>query len=247
MYYSATNLAPFHLFRLKQVHEFYQSYPPTTKLKILDIGSGPAIANTISAAPYAAEIVLSEYTEANRSALLQWLNNDPNAFDWTHVFKHVVVDLEDKTEEEVPIRTELVHKVIKAVVPCDVNRDPPIPPQYVDQYDVVTDFFCLVSACATTEDYTAALVRLHALLKSGGKIVLYTPETEDGLTPVSYVVGSHNFFALRLSRDVILKSLEQAGFCDVKTMAQMREDMGLPDDIEPDVVGYSFITASKMS
>ena len=66
---------------------------------------------------------------------------------------------------------------------------------------------------------------------SGGKIVLYTAETENVQTPVSYVVGSHSFFALRLSRDVILKSLEEAGFCDVKTMAQTREDMGLPHDI----------------
>jgi len=247
MYYNATNLAPFHLFRLKQLHEFYQSYSPTAKLRILDIGSGPTIASIISAAPHAAEIVLSEYTEANRSALLQWLNIDPNAFDWTHVFKHVVVDLEGKTEEEVPIRAELVRKVVKAVVPCDVNRDPPIPTEYVDQYDIVTDFFSLVSACATTEDYTAALVRLHALLKSGGKIVLYTPENADALTTVSYVVGPHNFFALRLTRDVIFKSLEQAGFCDVERVAQTREDFELPDDIEPDVVAYSFITASKMN
>ena len=115
----------------------------------------------------------------------------------------------------------------------------------MDQYDdiVVTDlFFCLVSACTTTEDYTAALVRLHALLKSGGKIVLYTENAQ-----VSYVVGAHNFFSLHLSRDVILKSLKQAAFCDVKMMAKMREDMGLPDDIEPDVVGYRFITASKMN
>ena len=247
MYYNAANLAPFHLFRLKQLHEFYQSYPSTAKLKILNTGSGPVIANTISAAPYAAEIVLSEYTEANRSALLQWLNNDPNAFDWTHIYKYIVVDLEGKTEEEVPLRADLVCKVVKAVVPCDVNRDPPIPTEYVDQYDIVTDFFCLVSACATTEDYTAALVRLHALLKSGGKIMLYTPENEDALTPVSYVVGAHNFFALCLTRDVIFKSLEQAGFCDLKRMAKTREDFGLPDDIEPDVVAYSFITASKVN
>ena len=171
MNYSADNLGPFRLFGLKQVHEFYQSYPSTeAKLKILDIGSGPTIAYTISAAPYAAEIVLSEYTEANRAALLQWLNNDPDAFDWTHTFKHVVVDLEGKGEEEVPVRAELVRKVIKAVVPCDANSDPPIPPQYVDQYDIVTDFLCLASACATKEDYVAALVRLHALLKPGGKL-----------------------------------------------------------------------------
>ena len=77
--------------------------------------------------------------------------------------------------------------------------------------------------------------------------MLYTPENADALTTVSYVVGPHNFFALRLTRDVIFKSLEQAGFCDVERVAQTREDFELPDDIEPDVVAYSFITASKMN
>ena len=247
-YYGVPNLSPIHLFKLKQLHEFYQSYPSSDKLRILDIGSGPIVANIISAAPHAAEIVLSEYTEANRSALLQWLSNDPNAFDWTHVFEHIVVDLEGKTEEEIPLRTELVRKIIKAVASCDVNKNPPIPMQYVDQYDIVTDFLCLVSACATTEDYTAALVRLHALLKSGGKIVLYTPEyKKNPLTPVSYPVGPHNFFDLPLSKDDIFKSLEQAGYCDVRRMAKTREDLGFPDDFEPEVVAFSFITASKMN
>ena len=245
MYYSATNLAPFQVFKLKRLHEFYQSYLSTAKLKILEIGTGPSIANIISAGPYAAEIVLSEYTEANRSALLQWLNNDPNAFDWTHVFKHIVVDLEGKTEEEVPIRAELVRKVVKAVVPCDVTQDPPIPNEYVDQYDVVTDFLCLVSACATTEDYTAALVRLHTLLKPGGKVVLYSSETDNTQMPVSYPVGPLYYFGLCLSRDVIFKSLEQAGFCDVKRVALTREHFELPDDFQPNVVAFSFITASK--
>ena len=243
-YYSPTNLSPIHLFRLKELHKFYQSYPSSTKLKILDIGTGPTIANIISAAPYAAEIVLSEYTEANRSALLQWLNNDPNAFDWTHIFKHSVVDLEGKSGEEVPIRAELVRKVVKAVVSCDVNQDPPIPTECVDQYDIVTDFLCLVSACVTTEDYTAALVRLHALLKPGGKIVLYTPEYENTLTPPSYPVGPYQFFDLPLTRDIILKSLQQAGFCDVKRIVKTTEDLGYS---EPAVFGYSFITASKIN
>ena len=243
--YSVTNLGPFHLFKLNALHTFYQSFPPTAKLRIFEIGSGPSIANIISAAPHAAEIVLSEYTEANRSALLQWLNNDPNAFDWTLYFKHV--DLEGKTVEEVPIRTELVRKVVKAVVPCDANRDPPIPTEYVDEYEVVTDFFCLVSACAMTEDYTAALVRLHALLKPGGKIVLNTPEHENTLTPVSYLVGPYQFFDLPLTWDVILKSLEQAGFCEIKRIAKTREELGLSVDIVPDVVAFSFITASKIN
>ena len=140
-----------------------------------------------------------------------------------------------------------MRKVVKAVVPCDANRDPLIPTEYVDQYDIVTDFLCLVTACATTEDYTAALVRLHALLKSGGKIVLYTSESENTLTPVSYPVGPYQFFDLPLTWDVILKSLEQAGFGEIKRMAKTREEVGLPDDIVPDVVAFSFITASKMN
>ena len=245
--YSDANLGPFHLFKLNVLHKFYQSYSPTAKLRILDIGSGPSITSTISAAPYAAEIVLSEYPEANHSELLQWLNNDPNAFDWTLFFKYVVVDLEAKTEEEVPIWAKLVRKVVKAVVPCDVNQDPPIPTEYLDQYDIVTDLLCLPAACATKEDYTAALVRLHALLKPGGKIVLYTPESEEAPIPASYPVGPHNFFALCFSRDFIFKSLEHAGFHDVMTTAQTREELELPDDFETDFVALSFITASKLS
>ena len=244
--YSVANLGPLHLLRLKELLQFYQSYPPTAKLRILDIGSGPSIANSISAAPHAAEIILSEYTEANRSTLLQWLNSDPNAFDCTHVFKHVVVDLEGKPAKEIQTRADLVRKVVKAVVPCDVTQDPPIPTEYVDEYDIVTEFLCLTAACATKEDYKAALVRLHALLKSGGKIVLYTVHCKDAPTNASYSVGPHNFFELRISEDFIFKSLEEAGFCDVKVIAWRREDLNLPDDMFPDFASFSFITASKL-
>ena len=248
-YYGADTLglSPIHLLALKTIHDFYQLYESTeAKLKILDVGSGPVISQTISAAPYAAEIVLSEYTEANRAALSQWLNNDPNAFDWTHIFKHVVVNLEGKSEKEVQVRAELVRKVVKAVVHCDVNCDPPIPSQYVDQYDIVTAFLCLTAACTTREDYVAALVRLHALLKSGGKIVLYNTDRKEQVTstPTSYTVGSLEFFELRLSRDLISKSLKEAGFCDIKVTVLPRPNLG-PDEPYPDIVGFNVVTASK--
>ena len=250
-YYSADSVGqrPILLLTLKTLHDFYRSYEPTeAKLKILDIGTGPVIFHTISAAPYAAEIVLSEYAKANRAALSQWLNNDPGAFNWTHIIKHVVVNLEGKSEEEVPIREELVRRVVKAVVHCDVNCDPPIPQEYMGQYDIVTAFVSLSAACATREDYMAALVRLHALLKSGGKIVLYTTDRkeQDTSTPTSYTVGSREFFDLRLSRDFVSKSLKQAGFCDIKVTLLPRSHLGL-DVPNPDVVGFNFITASKMN
>ena len=129
-------------------------------------------------------------------------------------------------------------KVIKAVVHCDANRDPPIPQEYVGQYDIVTAFLCLIVACATSEDYVTALVRLHALLKSGGKIVVYTTDRKEQVTPTptSYTVGSQEFFELRVSKDFISKSLEQAGFCDIKVTVLPRPNFG-PDEPNPDVVG----------
>jgi len=73
---------PVKAFVMKQLHMFYQSYKTTeTKFKILDIGTGPVIFSAISAAPYASEIVLSEYVGTSREALLQWLKNDPKAYD----------------------------------------------------------------------------------------------------------------------------------------------------------------------
>ena len=249
MYYT-DNSDPFRLFLMKQLHDFYQSYDSTaSKLKILDIGAGPVIAYTISAAPYASEIVLSEYTEANRNTLLKWLNNDPEAHNWTPFFRYIVVDLESKSEEKVPVRAELVRKVVKAVVPCDVNSDPPIPAQYVDQYDIITAFLVLAAACATQEDYVAALVRLHALLKPGGAIVLYASEMNEPPTqpPFSYPVGSHNFFDLQLPRGSISTLLEQAGFCDVKIRPLARQGLQVAEDEYPPYVSFNFVTAYKMN
>ena len=56
-----------HRHSLSVLHEFYKSDGlPPVGLKILEFGAGPVICYEISAALYASEIVLSEYTEKNR-------------------------------------------------------------------------------------------------------------------------------------------------------------------------------------
>ena len=161
--------------------------------------------------------LFSDFAEANREALLQWLNNDPKAYDWTPFIKYVVVDLEGKSEEEVPVRAELMREVIKAVVPCDVHRDPPIPTQYVNQYDIVTDIFCLPAACTTKEEYQAALFRLYALVKPGGMIVLCEREGKGSPTRYLFRVGTQTTSGILFPKEVISTMLKQAGFCDVIT------------------------------
>ena len=77
--------------------------------------------------------------------------------------------------------------------------------------------------------------------------MLYTPERREAPTPAFYPLGSLKIFDLRLSRDFILKSLEQSGFHHVKLVTLKREELKFPEDYVPDIVGVSFITASKMN
>ena len=91
-------------------HEVFRSLP--TGLRILDYGSGLSIRTTISAATKASEIVLSDYTEDCRKAVRQWLEKEPDAFDWSHYFSHVVKDLEGKGEKEVEKRKEEVPRLV---------------------------------------------------------------------------------------------------------------------------------------
>ena len=96
--------------------------------------------------------------------------------------------------------------------------------------------------------YVAALVRLHALLKSGGKIVVSTTDRKEQVTSTetSHTAGSQEFFVLQLSRDFISKSLKQAGFCNIEVTVHPRPNFR-PDEPNLDILSFNFITASKMN
>ena len=53
-----------------------------------------------------------------------WLDRDPNAPNWSPFFEYVVQELEGKSKEEAAKREEELHQVVKAVIPCDIHKDP---------------------------------------------------------------------------------------------------------------------------
>ena len=123
---SASFLQQYHTFpkmggrirhQLKFYHEAFKNIP--CGVKVLEYGAGPSLSAIISSATKGSEIVLAEYTLENRKALSEWLDNDPNAFDWSPHFDYVVKELEGKGDDEVKERVEHARKIVKAVVPCD--------------------------------------------------------------------------------------------------------------------------------
>ena len=208
-------------FALQNLHDYFRKKSPvavegSTNFKVLDYGCGPVIANVISAAGLATEIVLAEYTEEGRTAVRRWLDRDPSCFNWSPYFKYIVQTLEGKSLQEAGDREECVRRVVKAVVGCDVTQDPPIKKGYDGPYEVVICCLCLATACRTKADYSNAVRRLATLVKPGGVLLLQTCESKNPDGPlVSHKVGNQEFHALPLSQAFVLATLEQVGLFDI--------------------------------
>ena len=209
----------FHHHSLQQIHEVFKSYgSPSTCLKVLEFGAGPVIAYVISASLYASEIVLSEYLETNRKVLQMWLDRDPNAPNWSPFFEYVVQELEGKSKEEAAKREEELRQVVKAVIPCDIHKDPPVEPAYCGPYDVIVTSFCLENACNSLEEVSGAVSKLAKLLKPEGKLVIITMDGPGDT--FFYMDGDKKVITLSISEEALTTILQHNGFCDITFESQ---------------------------
>ena len=227
-----------HRHSLSVLHEFYKSYgSPPVGLKVLEFGAGPVISYEISAALYASEIVLSEYTEKNRKVLQMWLDRDPEAPNWNPFFEYVVQELEGKRKEEATMRQDELHRAVKAVIPCDISKDSPIDPAYCGPYDVVFSSLCLDAACTSLEEYAEGVCKLAKYIKPGGKLLLQS--AFGPADTVFYIVGKEKFIGLSISGEFLTTTLKKTGFCDITIKSFSRETPGL--NIPPELGDFQYM------
>ena len=191
-----------HDFAVKNLHNFFQKKSlssSTSEFKVLDFGCGPVIANVISAARVATEVVLAEYTEEGRSAVRMWLEEDPNAFNWSPYFKYVVQTLEGGTAEAAEEREKRLRSIMKGVVHCDITQATPIEIDYQGPYDVVISCLCISDACKTTDDFLKAVGKLATLVKSKGHLLLCSIEPKE-TGAENYTIGNKTYSALAIDR-----------------------------------------------
>lgn len=237
---------------LRCYHKFFTRLETTTDLKILDIGSGPTIAFQISAAQHSCEITLSDISDSFRSAVQKWVDGDPSAQDWMTYFKYVVMELEGKGEKEAKERETQLRKVIKAVVACDITKDPPLPAECMQRYDIVTSTLCLEHACESSDAYRAAIERIYNLLKPGGRIAILDPEIDEKLvhchhhddeeTDVKH--EKQGFKVLSITEKSVKKIIEESGFLDVQVTVTTKDELNITDKM-PSHRAYIFVTGVK--
>ena len=203
--YAPGNIQKMHEFSVQNLHEHFQSQADTgAEFRVLDYGCGPVIANVISAARVASEIVLAEYTEQGRAAVRSWLDNNPNSFNWSPFHKYVVQTLEDGSAEAAEEREKRLRSIVKAVVECDIAQDPPIKDGHQGPYDAVISCLCLATACKTKEEFVRAVHRVSALVKPGGCLLFSMIEPEDTTIELhGYPIGDKTYTELAIDRSFV--------------------------------------------
>lgn len=56
---------------------------------LIDIGTAPSIYQLLSACENFDDIIATWHTKRELQELQKWLNNEPGAFDWSSIVKHV--------------------------------------------------------------------------------------------------------------------------------------------------------------
>ena len=225
--------------------EVFQSLPYSPK--VLDYGSGLVIQNCISAAAHASEMVFSDITKSNCEAAKKWLRRDPTAFNWSPHFDYVVQTLEGKGEKEAREREEMLRKVVKGVVHCDIFAEPPIEKGFEGPYDVVIEGGCLNSACTNTESFKKGLVTLSHLIKPGGSILRWGEVLSMEESTTVYSVGKEEYNYLCTEREFVIDAVKQAGFSSVHMQYCEHDHSKVSKQViyRPEFQGLYFIQAKK--
>jgi len=192
-------------------HRFYQQFHKewdTSTAILLDLGGGPCIHCQISAAPFVAKIYHSDYVESCRDEVLMWKNKDPNAYDWSPYFEHVVNTLEGHNDPNaVTKRMEMLRSKIEDVLFCDIRHATIVPEIGAGKVDIVVSNACIENVVKSVGEYEGILQRIKNLLNPKGFFL-----TMANLGCSFYHIDGKRYPSYPITEENIMESLQKVGF-----------------------------------
>ncbi|XP_075047709.1 nicotinamide N-methyltransferase-like [Mixophyes fleayi] len=223
-------------FVLENLHKTFKSGAVTGNT-LMDIGTAPSIYQLLSASEYFNEITITWYTQRELQELQKWLNNEPDAFDWSSIVKHVCeiegcgTNLKEKEEK--------LKGKIKQVFKCDVSKSNPLTPLEAPKVDCLTATVCLEAACKSYDSYATALKNLSNLLKPKGHLLM-----AGDLGANYYEVGANKVFSLPVNEKFLKKVISENGY-SIKQLVSFGKPEGSDSD-PSDYEGFYFVHAQKV-
>ncbi|CAN7949312.1 unnamed protein product, partial [Ixodes hexagonus] len=186
----------------------YYVLVPEERRSLPDVGCGPTPCNVFPATKSTQDVVLSDYLRGNRNEVEKWLNNAPDALDWSR-YSESLARLEGFSDikrgsEEIAERTR---EAVRKVIPCDVLSPGVLREEDWERFDVVLSSLCLESACVDEATFREATRNVGSLVRQGGLLILCGV-----LGCQEYTVGDVKFPHLYLTLDTVKEAMVKAGF-----------------------------------
>ena len=198
------------LFQLESHHKFYAKYGSLldpSSARLLEYSGGPSIVALISACSHVREVVFSDFLPENCEEVQSWATCDPDAFNWTPFFKHVVCQLENSSREEDAIERErMLRNKMTTFTSANIRSSHPLGSD-LGQFDVLTTSFVLCATAKTKEEFDEFIVKLGGLIRPNGFFLLF-----DSMEQHWYSVEDIRYSYLHIKSEEVVTFLEKAGF-----------------------------------
>lgn len=198
------------IFTIRFMVRALRGLPPN--LVTLEFGGGPVLYSVATQVPYAREIHFCDFLRANLNEVRSWLNNEPDAFDWTPYFKQV---LEEEGRPANPttigLRAAAIRRKVGHLSICDALAEAPLG-QDVARYDLVVANYCTDVAAATISEWMRIMCNIGSLVEPGGWLLV---SVTTGATTNTFVTSpdQRSFPCVDLSDEELYRGFITAG-CD---------------------------------
>jgi SAM-dependent methyltransferase len=166
------------------------------KQRVLEFGGGPCLWASFFLAQYFDEIWFCDYAPSNLQFVQDWLDEQPNAYDWKPYFNCLLDIKQGHHEDAAEYETQLRSALRKGkIFQCDVNKSNLLclnEHESNQTFDMIFTSACLEAACSTYDIFEQTICRLGDLLKPDGILLIFTYRNAS-----SYDCNGHTFPDLR--------------------------------------------------
>jgi hypothetical protein len=176
-------------------------------LVTIEVGGGPTLYAVAALVPRACEIHFCDYVPENLDEVRDWLDNRPDAYDWSSYIEMVLEEEGSPVSPDaVAQRAAEMRRKLTRLCRCDVMAKAPLG-QNAKQYDLVVAQAVTESVATTFSEWIQVMDNISTLVKPGGGLLISVITG----TPY-YTVGQKRFANLHLTAEDILHGYLAAGY-----------------------------------
>lgn len=205
-YYSGKNVTNDEIGILKFIENFFKD-KKSNFTNMIEVGCGPTIHHLTPFISHVDSIYIADYVESNLEEIRRWVNNSQDAHDWTAylsgALRYKMGRLPSKAKIENTINS--LKSKITSLLKCDVRSKKPL--GIKKTFNLVTSFYTLECVAHTQEEFVQFVKNLASLVKPNGWLILVDLHNAN-----HYMVGDESFPTVRVTENIIRKSLTNGGF-----------------------------------